>query len=1074
MVDGEDVLAGQHECDDRCDELDFSVAEPFGNVVAAEYADVHERRFVADGTPPTSGRPRDLAGISLSGGGIRSATFNLGLLQALQKRGLLQQFDYLSTVSGGGYCGGWWSAWLSRASRREHDFFPPDERVEPERHEERYQDALRAQQVDATRDRKGKSDSAMNAAVDPIHHLRLFSNFLTPRKGALSSDTWRAISTIGRNLVLTWLVLVPLVLAAIMAGQAYFAFMTENEFEYRIDDRGTGEVNVQTVASSVDAPNAAMEKAQETEVRADANEMEKEETQSTWRERLQRRLLVAMIPSAVLLVGVVVCVIAWMLATRKCWKLRDVIVYVLTAIAFTLLTVIVLEATQSMPPPAIRWTLLAIAAFFIVVFTAMGIRHRRTFHARITDIDFWRNHIAARHTQLLQWSVFSAVILLFAGFGHEVIDFLLYDAGFHKLVGAKVLKAGGWGAIVFSALGSAYTALKASPSGGDEGKKSKPNIVDRFIFAVVPPLMLLVLGLWLAWIGHRWYTAVYEDANGEIRYITIATVISAFLFLSLALYEFRPRSPKRMLLLVGTWLALAVGVYAIPLERVRENVFAIAVGATVFILLALAFRGPVGKRNWKAVAVSGALGMAVWFFIDWRDYGQDLEAAPISLLPYLILIGILLSVALLLYELVWGEGSNARSFSLMAIGFFMFVLLALAAFSPTEYAWRAMAMFGCISTVMGWVLALGWLADPNTLTIHAFYKARLVRAYMGASNDARRDAHDAEITESVPGDDVPLVGLRNTSHGAPYHLVNTTLNLVGGSDLATVQRVSDFFVMSKRYCGSMRTGYRPTREYSCGTVSLGTAVAVSGAAASPNMGSQTPSAALAMLLTLFNVRLGFWAPTPNRGYWRAGSARLWPVYTIQELLSQTTDLQPFSYLTDGGHFDNTGAYSLIQRGCRYILIGDCGADPRPSFADIGDLVRKVRIDFQAEIDIDLSCLLAEVPTRHYAVGTIRYSHVHAESLGLPEDERTGRLIVVKPNRARGVSADVLQYGFDNDDFPQQSTADQWFDEQQFESYRRLGCISGDSLFDDDAPLGALAAFFENKAAPPAKAGEAVA
>jgi hypothetical protein len=215
----------------------------------------------------------------------------------------------------------------------------------------------------------------------------------------------------------------------------------------------------------------------------------------------------------------------------------------------------------------------------------------------------------------------------------------------------------------------------------------------------------------------------------------------------------------------------------------------------------------------------------------------------------------------------------------------------------------------------------------NTLTVHAFYKARLVRAYMGASNDERRTARDAEITEAVPGDDVPLVALQNTSHGAPYHLVNTTLNLVGARDLATVQRVSDYFVMSKRFCGSFRTGYRPTSEYSCATRTLGTAVAVSGAAATPNMGAQTPSAALSMLLTHFNVRLGVWAPTPNRGSWRAGSSRLWPVYTIQELLSQTTDLQPFVYLTDGGHFDNTGAYSLIQRGCRFILIGDCGADP---------------------------------------------------------------------------------------------------------------------------------------------------
>jgi len=49
----------------------------------------------------------DLSGIALSGGGIRSATFNLGLLQGLFDLGILKHFQYLSTVSGGGYIGGW-------------------------------------------------------------------------------------------------------------------------------------------------------------------------------------------------------------------------------------------------------------------------------------------------------------------------------------------------------------------------------------------------------------------------------------------------------------------------------------------------------------------------------------------------------------------------------------------------------------------------------------------------------------------------------------------------------------------------------------------------------------------------------------------------------------------------------------------------------------------------------------------------------------------------------------------------------------------------------------------------------
>ena len=109
-------------------------------------------------------------------------------------------------------------------------------------------------------------------------------------------------------------------------------------------------------------------------------------------------------------------------------------------------------------------------------------------------------------------------------------------------------------------------------------------------------------------------------------------------------------------------------------------------------------------------------------------------------------------------------------------------------------------------------------------------------------------------------------------------------------------------------------------------------------------------------------------------------------------------------------------------------------------------------------------------TQHFAVGTIRYSAMHAKMLGLTDEERNGIIIVIKPNRTPGASADVLQYGFDNDAFPQQSTADQWFDEQQFESYRRLGCISADSLFAGEGEVNDIASFFAKKAAPPAPSG----
>jgi hypothetical protein len=248
-----------------------------------------------------------------------------------------------------------------------------------------------------------------------------------------------------------------------------------------------------------------------------------------------------------------------------------------------------------------------------------------------------------------------------------------------------------------------------------------------------------------------------------------------------------------------------------------------------------------------------------------------------------------------------------------------------------------------------------------------------------------------------------------------------------------------------------------------GRLSLGTALAVSGAAASPNMGTKATSSALAMLLALLNVRLGFWAPTPNKTRWTSPRPRLWPFYLLREFLSQTNDLSSYCYLTDGGHFDNTGVYSLVQRGCRSILLVDCGADPTPCFEDVGDMVRRCQIDFGAEIDLSVAKFSRKrgerFSTSHFAVGTVIYSLEHARRLGWAncEDERarTGVIVWIKPSLLVDDPVEVLQYSLENDDFPQQTTADQWFDEAQFEGYRRLGRVCARAAYQDPAVQGAF-------------------
>ncbi|HEX5528930.1 MAG TPA: patatin-like phospholipase family protein, partial [Methylomirabilota bacterium] len=143
--------------------------------------------------------PEKRAALCLSGGGIRSATFALGVLQGLARAGLLTQFHYLSTVSGGGYIGAWLSAWIHRAGNDvekvagELASLRPREKLIPE--------------------------------PEPIGHLREFSNYLSPRAGLMSTDAWTLLGTILRNMILIWLVLVPLLAAVLMLPRLYLSLL---------------------------------------------------------------------------------------------------------------------------------------------------------------------------------------------------------------------------------------------------------------------------------------------------------------------------------------------------------------------------------------------------------------------------------------------------------------------------------------------------------------------------------------------------------------------------------------------------------------------------------------------------------------------------------------------------------------------------------------------------------------------------------------------------------------------------------------------------------------------------------
>jgi hypothetical protein len=285
------------------------------------------------------------------------------------------------------------------------------------------------------------------------------------------------------------------------------------------------------------------------------------------------------------------------------------------------------------------------------------------------------------------------------------------------------------------------------------------------------------------------------------------------------------------------------------------------------------------------------------------------------------------------------------------------------------------------------------------------------------------------------------------------------LNLVAGKRLAWQERKAESFTVSPLTAGNRSLGYRPIASYGGPEgMSLGTAMTISGAAASPNMGYHS-SPAMTFLLTLFNARLGAWLGNPGpagRFTWRRSDPLMGAAPLLREMFGRTTDVNPYVYLSDGGHFENLGLYEMVARRCRWIVVSDAGCDADYAFQDLGNAIRKIRIDLGIPIEFPAGVAIDKAHAgngnRHGALGVIRYSAVDGEIAD-------GVLLYVKATLSGDEPVDVRNYAMSHPDFPHETTANQWFGESQFESYRTLGVHTIATLA-VGPDRGTLAAFLE--------------
>ncbi len=402
--------------------------------------------------------------------------------------------------------------------------------------------------------------------------------------------------------------------------------------------------------------------------------------------------------------------------------------------------------------------------------------------------------------------------------------------------------------------------------------------------------------------------------------------------------------------------------------------------------------------------------------------------------PYVELESEIKSVNRQLLQAYWGDRLKPLST--------VFALTVLDADQAERWSWFlwALAVF----------LISGCFVNVNATSLHGFYRNMLSKMW---------------ITEVDGfGRNIPLVNLETVAHGAPYHLIGATLHLLGRRRHVD-RSPTDVFIFSQGFCGSTSTGYMATKSYMNGSLDLSNAIALSGAAVTP---TQVQNPLLAVLLMLSNSRLGQWLPNPGRyGALPTSLDYLmsWlPAAPLRLMfgVTQSAEKRNYCFVSDGGHHENLGIETLLLRRCRLVIASDVTCDRDYEFNDLVRLIRRMRFEYgiritaldEGEKGVPLEDLTPaqivkgcvdweKTPVKifsdenhansHYFVGRIHYPADGPS--GSPSD---GYFIYLKPNYTGDEAIDLIRYQLENRAFPNDHTSDQFYDPQKFESYRQLG------------------------------------
>jgi hypothetical protein len=443
---------------------------------------------------------------------------------------------------------------------------------------------------------------------------------------------------------------------------------------------------------------------------------------------------------------------------------------------------------------------------------------------------------------------------------------------------------------------------------------------------------------------------------------------------------------------------------------------------------------PVISEKCETYAISSAGGstlygilIGIWQYV--KAQKKDNSSGMLSdILIYLAAIGLIYGLMILAYNWSGLFFENAEK--------------------NDNLNWMSFIFFIAVTFVFGFFVNL------NLIGPHRIWRDRLMEAFMPDKNAVEEN----KWKPATHADSALMEKMCNENNPRPYHIINTNIILGKSKQVKFNGRGGDNFIISPFYCGSEATGWRTTETFQKKNgrgITLATAMATSAAALNPDAGVSgaglTRNTMISTILSLLNLRLGYWTGNPRKDVFAMPPNFFIPGIKAEILRNGFKETDSKILLSDGGHFENLAIYELIRRKLKLIILSDGGADAGFNFDDLANAVEKVRVDFGAKImfrrkdeqnqteDFGPNGMLFDssrsnefekkyqIAERGFAIADIIYN-----------DGSKGILLYLKLVMVHELTTDVYSYKGINPTFPHQSTADQFFDEKQFEAYRELG------------------------------------